>query len=214
MVKRFGSMNHRARSANALLTATYWEMGRCIVEFQQGGKGRAAYGERLLRQLARDLTAAFGRGFGVSNLKVIRKFYLTYECRCKGQTVSGLLAPPRTGKKTQTVSGFSTASAAGTAGPAEIVPSLPGEFSLSWSHYVRLLSLDEPAKRDFYEEEARRAGWSVRQLDRQINSLLYERLALTSDPHTYEKAGKYRIRVKVIDIFGNNTTQGFDVEVR
>jgi predicted nuclease of restriction endonuclease-like (RecB) superfamily len=61
----------------------------------------------------------------------------------------------------------------------EISQTQSGKFPLSWSHYVRLLSLDEPQKRDFYEEEAQRAGWSVRQLDRQINSMLYERFALS-----------------------------------
>ncbi|MBU4078553.1 DUF1016 domain-containing protein, partial [Patescibacteria group bacterium] len=62
---------------------------------------------------------------------------------------------------------------------AEILQTVSALFPLSWSHYVRLLALDEQAKRDFYEEEARRAGWSVRQLDRQINSMLYERVALS-----------------------------------
>ena len=61
----------------------------------------------------------------------------------------------------------------------EVSQTLSGKFPLSWSHYVRLLSLDEPQKRDFYKEETRRAGWSVRQLDRQINSMLYERVALS-----------------------------------
>jgi predicted nuclease of restriction endonuclease-like (RecB) superfamily len=61
-------------------------------------------------------------------------------------------------------------------------------FPLSWSHYVRLLALDEQAKRDFYEEEARRVGWSVRQLDRQINSMLYERVALSIKQLAYSNA--------------------------
>jgi hypothetical protein len=143
-----------ARSVNAILTVTYWEIGRRIVEFEQGGKDRAAYGEALLQRLSHDLVARFGRGFGLSNLKQMRKFYLTYETRGKGQTVSGFL----------------TAEAASSEAVAAAVETRSRAFPLSWSHYVRLLALDDPHKRDFYEEEARRAGWSLRQFDRQINS--------------------------------------------
>jgi hypothetical protein len=78
-------------------------------------------------------------------------------------------------KKLQTLSAISSPSMT-----SEILQSVSGEFPLSWSHYVRLLALDEQAKRDFYEEEGRRTGWSVRQLDRQINSMLYERVALST----------------------------------
>ena len=81
-----------ARSVNAILTATYWEVGRRTVEFEQRGSPRAEYGERLLERLASDLTARFGRGFGLSNLKHMKKFYLSYKERGKGQAVSGLLA--------------------------------------------------------------------------------------------------------------------------
>lgn len=145
------------RSVNQILTATYWEIGRRIVEFEQKGAYRAEYGESLLRRLSKDLVLEFGRGFSEENLRLMRLFYLHYRGRIS-QTVSGKLAAPVSTKKSQTASAL---------------------FPLSWSHYVRLLALDEQAKRDFYEEEARRAGWSVRQLDRQINSMLYERVALS-----------------------------------
>lgn len=152
-----------ARSVNAILTVTYWEIGRRIVEFEQGGKDRAAYGEALLQYLSHDLVARFGRGFGLSNLKQMRKFYLTYETRGKSQTLSGFL----------------TIGASSSQAVTAAVETLSRAFPLSWSHYVRLLTLDDSHKRDFYEEEARRTTWSVRQLDRQINSMLYERLALS-----------------------------------
>ena len=144
------------------MTATYWEIGRRIVEYEQGGEKRAEYGEALLKRLAKDLVEQFGRGFGLSNLKQMRKFYLTYQTRGKSQTLSGLSGESTKASKTS----LSTAQ------------TLSGEFSLSWSHYNRLLVLNEPHKRDFYEEEARRAGWSVRQLDRQVNAMFYERVAL------------------------------------
>jgi predicted nuclease of restriction endonuclease-like (RecB) superfamily len=93
--------------------------------------------------------------------------------------VSGKLAAPVSTKKSQTASGFLSPPIDFSKTGAEILQTVSALFPLSWSHYVRLLALDEQAKRDFYEEEARRAGWSVRQLDRQINSMLYERVALS-----------------------------------
>jgi len=148
-----------ARSVNQILTATYWEIGRRIVDFEQRGARRAEYGVSLLQRLAKDLSARFGRGFGYSNLNLFRQFYLTYHDRRPIlQSVTGeSLIPVNT--------------------PAD--RPLHQGFVLSWTHYVRLLPLEEQRKRDFYEEESRRAGWSVRQLDRQINSMLYERVALS-----------------------------------
>lgn len=143
-----------ARSVNALMTATYWEIGRRIVNSEQEGRERAEYGEALIRQLARDLTRQFGRGFGAVNLSQMRRFYLAW--------------PPR--QIFQTPSEKSLA-----------LPELAAKFRLPWSAYVRLLSVRNPETRAFYETEALRAGWSVRQLDRQINSLFYERIALSKN---------------------------------
>jgi len=67
-----------ARTVNAVMTATYWEIGRRIVEYEQGGRRRAEYGAEILHRLARDLTGRFGRGFGVDHLELMRAFYLTY----------------------------------------------------------------------------------------------------------------------------------------
>lgn len=166
-----------ARLVNEILTVTYGEIGRRIVEYEQKGSDRAAYGETLLKRLSQDLIARFGRGYSEENLRLMRLFYLYYRKRIS-QTLSGKSSVPPPTKKRQTVSGFFPVSATSISGN-EISKTLSGKFPLSWSHYVRLLSLDELRKRDFYEEEAQRAAWSVRQLDRQINSMLYERIALS-----------------------------------
>ena len=160
-----------ARSVNAVMTATYWEIGRRIVDFEQEGKAKAAYGERLIDQLARDLSGQFGRGFSRRNLFQIRLFYLTYQD--KVQTVSAQLGPvtamPLPVGKVQTLSAESGGAV------------LSRTFPLPWSHYVRLLTVGKPQARAFYEAEALRGGWSVRQLDRQISTRFYERTALSRD---------------------------------
>lgn len=142
------------RSVNALMTATYWEIGRRIVEFEQAGQERAEYGETLIRRLADDLAPRFGRGFGWRNLTQMRAFFLAWP------------AP----KILQTPSAKSPA-----------LPELAAKFPLPWSAYVRLLSVKKPEARSFYETEALRSGWSVRQLDRQIGSQFYERIALSKN---------------------------------
>ena len=131
-----------ARSVNAAMTATYWEIGRRVVEYEQGGKARAGYGEALVERLARDLTRRFGRGFGRRNLFQMRSFYLAYPQIV--QTVSARSSSERRPGKVQTVSARSgLAIAAG-----------PPCFPLPWSHYVRLLAVRNTAAREFYEAEA------------------------------------------------------------
>ena len=152
-----------AQTINAIITATYWEMGRRIVENEQSGRRRAGYGEALLKKLSADLTSKFGRGFSRQNLQQMRQFYRIYPPTEICQTVSG-----KSGKR-QTPSGKFTLDA------------LQDRFSLPWSAYVRLLSLKSKQARAFYEEEALRGGWSVRQLDRQIESQFYERTALSKN---------------------------------
>jgi predicted nuclease of restriction endonuclease-like (RecB) superfamily len=152
-----------ARAVNAILTATYWEVGRRIVEFEQGGKARATYGEALLKKLSADLTAAHGRGFSKRNIEQMRAFYL-------GWIISPDGARARTAAIAQTPSAQLGASDLGT-----------GKFPLSWSHYVRLLSIENTHARQFYEMEAIRGGWSSRQLGRQVNAMFYERIALSKN---------------------------------
>jgi predicted nuclease of restriction endonuclease-like (RecB) superfamily len=148
-----------ARSVNALMTASYWEIGRRIVEAEQRGKRRAGYGEQLIERLSADLTAQFGRGFSRPNLQQMRSFFLTWPIR---QTVSSESSP------------------APVARPWRL-DELAQVFTLPWSAYVRLLSVKDEHARRFYEAEALRGGWSVRQLDRQINSQFYERTALSKN---------------------------------
>lgn len=180
-----------ARAVNSIVTATYWEIGRRIVESEQKGRRRAGYGEALLKNLAFDLTAKFGRGFGLANLKNIRKFYLTWPIEGSiGQTASDQSASqridPSSDEKGQTLSGLSK----GGQGLARL-RELAGRFPLPWSHYVRLLALSNGEARKFYETEALRCGWSVRQLDRQISSQFYERTALSRNKVSMlKKAGK------------------------
>lgn len=147
-----------ARTVNAIMTATYWEIGRRIVQYEQGGRKRAEYGHALIDRPSNDLMARFGRGFAARNVWQMKAFYLT---RPILQTVS---AESETTIPQTMSAGFRLADVA-------------GHFPLPWSAYVRLLAVKNEQARAFYETEALRAGWSVRQLDRQIQSQFYERTA-------------------------------------
>ena len=150
-----------ARSVNCIMTAAYWLVGRRIVESEQKGEIRAEYGDELIERLAVDLSARHGRGFSVRNVWQMKAFYLAWPIP---QTVS---AQSEGREILQTVS-------------AEFpFSSIASSFPLPWSAYVRLLSVKNDNVRRFYETEALRGGWSVRQLDRQINSQFYERTALS-----------------------------------
>lgn len=196
-----------ARTINALMTATYWEIGRRIVEFEQRGEERAGYGEKLLAQLSDELTSRFGRGFGVDNLQRFRSFFLSYPpgsiyaalsrklpalLPAISQTSSGKSssAKSETLLRKSRAQNYATASrnSAGNEstqtglepkGNALTISDLAAAFPLPWSHYVRLLSVKNQPAREFYHAEAVRGGWSVRQLDRQIASQFYERTALS-----------------------------------
>ena len=165
------------QSANAILTVTYWEVGHRVVEFEQGGRGRAPYGRGLLTDLSRDLTRRFGKGFSEENLRLMRLFYVSYPNRVPPAVTSGWIDQGAV-EIPQTLSGKSRII---QDGPTKAPP--PGSvwrpFPLSWSHYVQLLAIRDKDKRLFYESEAKRNGWSVRQLDRQLNSMLYERTGLS-----------------------------------
>jgi predicted nuclease of restriction endonuclease-like (RecB) superfamily len=154
-----------ARSVNAIMAAHYWAVGRRIVEGEQEGKHRAAYGTRLIARLAVDLTRRFGRGFGTVNLAQMRKFYQTWPTPEIFQTASEKL------------------------GRQDPAPPLP-RFPLTWSHYVRLLSVGKPEARAFYEAEALRGGWTVRQLDRQIGTQFYERTLLSRNKAAMLRKGQ------------------------
>ena len=126
-----------ARQVNSELLNTYWNIGRIIAEYEQTVPERADYGKQTLKELSKALTNEFGKGFSVSNIQFMRRFYQTYQIQ---QTAS---------------------------------------VKLSWSHYCELLSISDPDKRSFYEKEAVNSNWSVRELKRQIDSSLFERLLLS-----------------------------------
>lgn len=181
MVKLLESARHAAaRTVNAVMTATYWELGRRIVEVEQGGKGRAGYGEELLRKLSADLTKCFGRGFSRQNLQLFRLFYQTYAPSNICQTLSGTSSSPEVG---QTPIGKS-------ADVTDSLASIAQRFPLPWSAYIRLLSVREPEARQFYETQALRSGWSVRQLDRQIATQFYERTLLSRNKAAMLRKGE------------------------
>ena len=134
-----------AIEVNTTLLHTYWQIGRLICEYEQSDAVRAEYGKQTLKVLSKELTNEFGKGFSVSNIQFMRRFYQTYQIQ---QTPS---------------------------------------VKLSWSHYCELLSISDADKRSFYEKEAVNANWSVRELKRQIESSLFERLLLSSGDANKEK---------------------------
>lgn len=166
------SRRSAVRAVNSLMTATYWEIGRRIVEIEQGGKERADYyGDEIVDRLSVDLSARFGRGFKRRNLFQMRQFYLSYQ-----NIVQTLSAQSQ--NIVQIVSGqFDFREVA-------------KHFPLSWSHYVKLLAVKTDEARAFYESEALRGGWSVRGLERQINSLFYERALLSKNKAEMLKKGE------------------------
>ena len=164
------------RSVNAAMTAAYWMIGQRIVEFEQSGAERAAYGTALIERLAADLSRRFGRGFSRQNLQQMRQFYVSFRKDQICQTASGKSANPPRERIRQTASGKLE-----TASPEARIAALREVFPLPWSAYVKLLAVKNVRARTFYEAEALRGGWSVRQLDRQINTQFYERTALSKN---------------------------------
>ncbi|MHB9014086.1 MAG: PDDEXK nuclease domain-containing protein [Ignavibacteriaceae bacterium] len=170
-----------ARAVNTILTATYWEVGRRIVEYEQHGAERAVYGKNLLLNLSSDLTKNFGRGFSERNLELMRLFYVSHSI---SQTLSA---------KSIIVENNSQTSSA-----QSILSELSKLFPLPWSHYVRLLSVKNSEARIFYESEALRCGWSVRQLDRQISTQFYERTLLSKNKSAMLKKGEKPIAGDIV----------------
>ena len=132
------SRNKVYQTVNTEMLNLYWNIGKAIMEIQQGDK-RASYGDALLQKLSQKLTVEFGKGFSKRNLERMRKFYIYFPI---ATTVSS---------------------------------------QLSWSHYLEIIKIEENAKRNFYKNEAINSKWSVRELQRQRDSLLYERLTLSAD---------------------------------
>jgi predicted nuclease of restriction endonuclease-like (RecB) superfamily len=157
-----------SRNVNHLQVITNFEIGRRIVEYEQQGSKRAEYGKKILTELSHRLTEELGRGFSTTNLEYMRRFYLDYY-----ETIPQI---------PQTVSGKLTAK---TADKKPIVQAQSAQFTctftLSWSHYVFLMNIDNRDERRFYEIESGQNQWSLSELKRQFNAGIYERLALSRD---------------------------------
>jgi len=168
------------RYVNTALVTTYWVIGRRIVEYEQKGKERAEYGKALLKRLSIDLTKQFGKGWGEPHLRAIRQFYLIYGDIEKRYTLCSESEESKESKIRYTPrSELIPAEVLTTKAQLTFMESFNGIFPLSWYHYRLFMRLDEPSKREFYEAECIRGNWSVRQLYRQIQSMLYERTALS-----------------------------------
>lgn len=175
-----------ARAVNSIMTATYWEIGRRIVELEQRGDERAEYGKAQLKRLASDLSQRFGRGFSVRSLYRMRAFYEAYSHILPTVLAkSGINANPGS-------SILPTVLTNSQPQPPKDVPTistLASALPLPWAHYIRLVSIQDEKARRFYEEEALRGGWSVRQLDRQVGSKFYERTLLSKNKAAMIKKG-------------------------
>jgi len=171
---------HVSRTVNTSMVHAYWLIGREIVEVQQAGKDRAEYGEQIVKRLAVRLSKSFGKGFSYPSVKRMKQFYLTFP--------SGSVIPEELGqyKKGSALLSQSNAPAIFEKGSAllsqrrEAAPVLFPPL-LSWTHYLTLMRVDNPQARAFYEIEAARESWATRELERQVASLLYERLAKSRD---------------------------------
>jgi predicted nuclease of restriction endonuclease-like (RecB) superfamily len=157
-----------AVTINTAMVYTYFEIGRMIVEDEQQGKQKAEYGKYLIKNLSARLTAKFGKGFSITNLKQMKSFYIVYSI---GQTPSGFLEDNKaiisSNNKVNQI-----------------------EFTLSWSHYLKLMRIENKEERRFYEIEAQKNNWSLRELERQFDSSLYERLVLSKDKASVEELSK------------------------
>lgn len=139
------------RHTNSTMVATYFLIGRQIIEHEQAGNKRAQYAKNILPLLSEQLKKQFGKGFSVDNLENMRKFYLLYSISENGSRklkMRNFDLPP---------------------------------FTLGWSHYLILCRIKDEAERKFYEIEATKNDWNLEELQRQVNSSLYERLALSKN---------------------------------
>ena len=146
------------RHINTAMVTAYWQVGRRIVEEEQQGESRAAYGRALIKTLSEELQSEFGKGFSVDNLENMRRFYNVYRVQ---QSSTEFVSPPISETPSRKLE----------------IP----DFQLSWSHYQMLIRIDDAGERSFYEIEASKNRWSLRELKRQFDSALYLRLAMSKD---------------------------------
>jgi predicted nuclease of restriction endonuclease-like (RecB) superfamily len=171
-----------ARTVNTAMVQAYWQVGREIVEVEQAGELRAGYGEELIARLSVRLRVAWGKGFSVPNLRNMRQFYLAFP---EGSALPSIRSTLSSESNTGTIRSTPSSGSAGSRNrPAPVAVSedapqarvcFPRE--LAWSHYLVLMRVVNDKARAFYEIEAARECWSVRQLERQVGALLFDRLA-------------------------------------
>lgn len=154
------SRRHIAKAVNIAMVYTYYGIGLYIVNYEQRGNDRASYGKGVLKRLSEKLSAKYGKGWSVDTLENARKLYLVYRKSEPAVRKSGSLNQ----KSEPAVS---------------IFDNLEHNFVLPWSHYLILTRIDNPLERSFYEVECHKQNWSKRELQRQVASSLFERLALS-----------------------------------
>ena len=188
-----------ATAVNIAEVYTKYEIGRHIVEDEQEGKARAAYGKQVLPILSQKLTDKFGSGWSLETLKSARKFYSVYAPQAI-QSTALTKSDKKTGK-TNLVNSVDQ---------IQIAPAEPHKFVLSWSHYLVLMRIKDDGARSFYEVECAKQNWGVRWLQRQVGSSLYERIALSSDRDKVVRMAKEgEIIEKPADIIKNPVTLEF-----
>ncbi len=194
-----------ASTVNLTMVHTYFEIGRMIVEEEQQGKERATYGKAVLKALSVKLLATFGKGFSVDNLERMKKFYLVY---------SPYISASALRKSDNPISASLLRKLEATEIPNHLEnqaqPFANPYFRLSWSHYLVLMRIENPAERSFYEIEASNQNWSEAHLKRQYNSSLYERLALSRNKDEIIKlANEGQTVEKPLDLLKNSLTLEF-----
>jgi len=148
------------RNINQAMILAYFQIGKMIVEDEQQGNQRAEYAKETIAKLSTELNKEFGKGYSISNLEYMRSFYNIYQLRIS----QSLIGKFKNSSKSQS-----------------ITKNLNIPFLLSWTHYIQLLKIKDDDERNFYEIEASANDWSVRELQRQYNAALFERLALSKD---------------------------------
>ncbi|MFM7016590.1 MAG: YhcG family protein [Bacteroidota bacterium] len=190
------------QNVNSIMVLTYFEIGRMIVEYEQNGNIRADYAKETLKILSEKLTKQFGKGYSIDNLERIRKFYLIYNKRISASLMRKLENGrqinqiTRANKKSASVMRKSKLNIENKNINSEITKSasvmrkfkIP--FSLSWTHYLLLIKIEDDDERNFYEIEAVQNNWSVRELQRQFDTALYNRLAKSRDKKGVKELAK------------------------
>jgi predicted nuclease of restriction endonuclease-like (RecB) superfamily len=197
--------SHASRSVDAFLVVRNWLFGWYIVEFEKGGATRSElYGKKLINRLAERLKQEGVKGSSPTNLRKFREFYRSYAEIQQTPSVESFLPELDANMIRQTASVESLNKLIGDKNTQSVSPQLFTRFPLGWSHYVALLSIDNHDERGFYEIEAAANNWGVRELERQISSSLYERLALSRDKKEIRRLSQEgQVIEKAADIIKN-----------